>query len=90
MSKTIPKNAIDQGVARSVLDDLPVTVEAVLGVAKVTVGELGKLAPGDNFTLDRALGDPVELRLRGVTIAYGELVAVEDHFGIRIQEIARA
>lgn len=75
-------------VSQSVLDGLPVTVEAVLGVAQVRVGELAKLAKGDSFTLDRKLADAVELKLNGVTIAYGEIVAVGDNFGIRIQEIA--
>lgn len=88
MTKSVSKNAPAAGIGRTVLEGLSVTVEAVLGVATVTVGDLTALAPGDSFTLDRKLGDPVELRLNGVTVAYGELVAVDDNFGIRIQEIA--
>ena len=73
---------------RSVIDELPVTVEAILGVAKVKVGELSGLAVGGVFTLDALLGDPVELRLNGTTIAQGELVSMGDRFAIRIQALA--
>lgn len=73
---------------KSVIDGLPVTVEAILGVARISVGELGALKPGDNLTLDASLGDPVELRLNGTAIATGELVSVGDNFAVRILEIA--
>lgn len=87
--KEAQEKKADKGVrvSQTVLDGLPITVEAVLGVAEVRVGELTKLAKGDSFTLDRKLSEAVELKLNGVTIAYGEIVAVDDKFGIRIQEI---
>ena len=78
-----------RNAGRSVIDDLPVEVEAVLGVASVSIGALRRLSPGDAFTLDTLLGDPVELRLNGVAIASGELVAVGDHFGIRLTSLAQ-
>lgn len=78
------------GVSRSVLDSLPVTVEAVLGFAEVTVGELGSLAAGETVKLGSLLGDPVQLRLNGAVIAYGELVSVGDNFAVRIQSIAQS
>lgn len=80
--------AADRGVRRSVIDDLPVAVEAILGVAKVKVGELSRLGSGDVFALDALLGDPVELRLNGVVIAQGELVSMGDKFAVRIQQLA--
>lgn len=78
------------GVSRNVLDNLPVTVEAILGFAEMTVGELGRLAPGETVKLVSLLGDPVQLRLNGAVIAYGELVSVGDNFAVRIQSIAPA
>lgn len=77
-----------QGVRATVIDDLPVDVEAILGVARVTIGELSRLTAGDLFTLDALLGDPVELRLNGVTIAHGELVSMGDNFAVRIRALA--
>lgn len=73
---------------RTVIDGLPVTVEAILGVARVTVGELNALRSGDALTLDALLGDPVELRLNGVAIAGGELVSMGDKFAVRITTLA--
>lgn len=75
-------------VVQSVLDGLQVSVDAYIGLTSITVGELSALTEGDSFTIDRKLGDPIELRLNGEVIAYGELVAVGDNFGIRIQQIA--
>jgi flagellar motor switch protein FliN len=83
-----PDAARLHGVRRSVLDGLLVTVEAILGVATVKVGDLSQLAPGDTFKLDAPLGDPVELRLNGVTIAHGELVSFENRFAVRIKALA--
>ena len=78
------------GVSRSIIDNLPVTIEAILGVAEVRVGDLNRLAEGDTFTLDRLLGDAVELRLNGAVVAYGELVSVGDTFAVRIQSVAHS
>jgi flagellar motor switch protein FliN/FliY len=88
MPKSENPSAAQQGVHHSVIDGLPVAVEAILGVAKVKVGELSRLAPGDVFTLDALLGDPVELRLNGITIAHGELVSMDDRFAVRIRALA--
>ena len=77
------------GITRSVIDDLPVSVEAVLGITDVTVGALTRLKSGDTFSLDSRLGDPVQLRVNGTIVAYGELVAVADNFAVRIHQIAR-
>lgn len=77
------------GVSRSIIDSLPVTIEAILGVAEVRVGDLGRLAAGETFKLDSLLGDAVELRLNGAAVAYGELVSVGDNFAVRIQSVAR-
>jgi flagellar motor switch protein FliN/FliY len=77
------------GISRSVIDNLPVTVEAILGFAEISVGELGRLGPGETVKLDSLLGDPVQLRLNGTVVAYGELVSVGDNFAVRIQSIAQ-
>jgi flagellar motor switch protein FliN/FliY len=80
----IKRTTAPDGIPRSVIDGLPVTVEAILGAAEVTVGELNALRPGETLALDARLADHVALRLNGVTIAAGELVAVGDRFAVRI------
>lgn len=80
----------DQKIVQSVIDELTVKVEAILGVAQLSVAELNAMAVGTAFPLDTKLGDLVELRLNGVAIAHGELVSVRDNFGVRIQALADA
>jgi flagellar motor switch protein FliN len=76
------------GSGRSLIDAVGVTVETHLGSAKMTIAELNALAPGGVVTLDAALNSPVELRVNGVAIAAGELVAVGDKFAVRITNLA--
>ncbi|MEP9403185.1 FliM/FliN family flagellar motor C-terminal domain-containing protein [Sphingomonas silueang] len=70
------------------IDTVPLELEAVLGRATMTVGELAALKADGIVPLDAPLNRQVELRLNGVAVARGELVAVEDRFAVRIGEIA--
>ena len=72
----------------SLVDNVGVAVETFLGGARMTVAELNALQNGGVIALDAALNAPVELRVNGVTIAHGELVAVGDKFGVRITALA--
>ena len=76
---------IDEGLIAGV----EVVLEARLGTAAMSVAELMALKAGDSVALDAELNRDVELRLNGVTVARGELVAVGDRFGVRIVEIAQ-
>ena len=75
------------GVDRKVIEQVEVMVEAYLGGARMTVGELSALGTDGVVTLDASLASPVELRLNGAVIGRGELVAVGDRFGVRLVEI---
>lgn len=72
----------------SVLGHVPVRLEVVVGHATTSVEDLFALKAGNTLALDTELDAPVALRLNGKTIAHGHLMAVEDHFGFRITEIA--
>lgn len=76
------------GLRGALVSNVDVAVETYLGGATMTVGELNALQPGGVIALDAALNQLVELRLNGVTIAHGELVAVGDKFGVRIVSLA--
>lgn len=89
MAEVVAKTENEDRIDPSILDAVPVSVEAYLGFASISVGELSRLRPGDVFALDQALGDPVELRLNGAAVAYGELVTKGDNFAVRITAIAR-
>lgn len=75
-------------ISPDVIESVEVAIEAYVGGARMTVGALGALAKDDVVRLDATLGRDVELRLNGVTIATGELVAVEDNFAVRITAIS--
>lgn len=64
-----------------------VELEVVVGSKKITISELYKLKIGSTLALNQRLNEPVVLMLNGSPIARGELVAVDDSFGIRITDI---
>jgi len=54
----------------------------------MTVSQFTALKVGEAVRLDAALNQSVELRLNGAIVARGELVAVDDRFGVRLTEVA--
>jgi len=69
--------------------DVQVGLSARLGQADLSVEELLALKAGSVVKLDLKINDLVELRLQDSLVARGEIVAVGDHFGIRIVEVGR-
>ncbi|KPK66181.1 MAG: hypothetical protein AMK73_00815 [Planctomycetes bacterium SM23_32] len=69
-----------------VLDiSMPVTVE--LGRTSMPVRELLQLRTGSVVELDKMAGDPIDLYVRDVRFARGEVVVVDNNFGMRVTEI---
>ena len=73
-----------------ILLDSPMAVSAQLGSARPAVRELLDMGPGSVLQLDRQVGEPIDLYLRGVRFATGHLVVVGDHLGVRIKEVLPA
>jgi flagellar motor switch protein FliN/FliY len=71
----------------SLVEGVKVRVDASLGSAEMTVGELFALRRDSVVALEAALDAPIELRLAGKLVALGQLVAVDERFGLRITEI---
>ena len=71
----------------SLLHDVEMGVTAELGRRRMTVRDLLSLTPGAVIELDRAAGSPVDVLVNGTVIARGEVVVVDEEFGIRISEI---
>ncbi|MCU7727129.1 flagellar motor switch protein FliN [Actinoplanes sp. KI2] len=69
------------------LHDVEMEVSAELGRTRMSVRELLSLTPGAVVELDRAAGSPADLLVNGRLIARGEVVVVDENFGIRITEI---
>jgi flagellar motor switch protein FliN/FliY len=81
--------------ARSAADleavfDVPVQVSAVLGRARMEVGDLLKLGPGAVLELDRKVGEAIDIYVNNRLVARGEVVLVEDKLGVTMTEIIKA
>jgi flagellar motor switch protein FliN/FliY len=72
------------------LFDVPVQVSAVLGRAKMDVGNLLKLGPGTVLELDRKVGEAIDIYVNNRLVARGEVVLVEDKLGVTMTEIIKA
>ena len=70
-----------------VLADVEMGVTAELGRCEMTIRDVLSLTAGAVIDLDRAAGTPVDLLVNGTAIARGEVVVVDEEFGIRITEI---
>ncbi len=67
--------------------DIPLVVSTELGRAKTTVGELLKYAPGTVVPLDKLVGEPMEIFINGMLAARGEVVVVNERFGVRVTDV---
>ncbi len=67
--------------------DLPLQVTVELGRTKMVVNDLLQLAQGSIVELEKLAGDPLEILVNDKLIARGEVVAVNEKFGIRVTEI---
>jgi flagellar motor switch protein FliN len=70
--------------------DVPVQVSAVLGRARMEVGELLKLGPGTVLELDRKVGEAIDIYVNNRLVARGEVVLVEDKLGVTMTEVIKA
>lgn len=79
--------AVVGGHALELLSDVELGVTVELGRARMPVRDLLSITPGAVIELDRAAGSPVDVLVNGTLIARGEVVVVDEEFGIRISEI---
>ena len=82
--------SMSAGPSLEFLQDVPVTITARLGQTVLPIGEILQLGPGAVLELDREVGQPVDLTVRGMVFAKGEVVVVDGHFAIRIKELMPA
>ncbi|TDX30978.1 flagellar motor switch protein FliN/FliY [Modicisalibacter xianhensis] len=67
--------------------DIPVKLTVELGRTRITIKQLLELAQGSVIELDGLAGEPMDILINGYLIAQGEVVVVDDKYGIRITEI---
>jgi flagellar motor switch protein FliN len=70
-----------------VILDVPVTLTLEVGRTRLPIRSLLQLAQGSVVELERAAGDPLDVYVNGTLIAHGEVVVVNDKFGIRLTDV---
>lgn len=70
-----------------VILDIPVTVSMEIGRTGISIGNLLQLNQGSIIELDRLAGEPLDVLVNGTLIAHGEVVVVNDKFGIRLVDV---
>ena len=70
-----------------VILDVPVTVSLEVGRARMPIRNLLQLNQGSVVELERDAGDPFDVYVNGTLIAHGEVVVVNDRFGIRLTDV---
>ncbi len=70
-----------------VILNIPVTLSMQIGRARMTIEELMRLNRGSVVKLDRLAGEPMDVLVNGTLIAHGEVVVVNDKFGIRLLDV---
>ncbi|WP_029407194.1 flagellar motor switch protein FliN [Thiomicrorhabdus sp. Milos-T2] len=70
-----------------VLMDIPVTLQLEIGRAKVSIRNLLSYTQGSVVEMDRLAGEPLDLLVNGTLIAHGEVVVINDKFGVRLTDV---
>lgn len=67
--------------------DIPVSINMRVGSAEISIRELVKLVEGSVIALDRDANEPMDVLVNGTLIAHGEIVVVDDRFGVRLTDV---
>jgi len=70
--------------------DIPVTIAMEIGRTKINIRNLLQLNQGSVVELDRFAGEPLDVMVNGTLIAHGEVVVVNEKFGIRLTDVISA
>ena len=77
----------EEEINLNVILDVPVTISMEIGRAKINIRNLLQLNQGSVVELDRLAGEPMDVLVNGTLIAHGEVVVVNDKFGIRLTDV---
>lgn len=74
-------------IKMDVILDIPVTISMEIGRTQISIRSLLQLNQGSVVELDRFAGEPMDILVNGTLIAHGEVVVVNDKFGIRLTDV---
>src|SRR5208283_409232 len=83
----LPMSALTEDKSLDIVLDVKVKVTVQLGSCQLSMREVLELAPGAVVQLNQHASDPVGLYVNDKLVAYGEVVVVEDNFGIKVTEL---
>lgn len=70
-----------------VILDIPVTLSIEIGRTEIPINNLLQLSQGSVVELDRLAGEPMDVLINGTLIAHGEVVVVNEQFGVRLTDV---
>jgi flagellar motor switch protein FliN/FliY len=76
------------GPGLNLVKDISVTLSIELGRARMTLKELLELDQGAVVELDRMVDEPMDILVNGTLVAHGEVVVIDDTFGVRLTDVA--
>jgi len=79
-----------QSINREMLQNVPVTLSIEVGRATIKIKDLLRLTQGSVVELDRMAGEPLDLLINNTVVAQGEIVLVNDRYGIRLTRVVPA
>lgn len=78
---------LENGRNLDLLMSVPLTITAELGTCKMLVEDILKLGTGSVVELNRLAGGPVDLLINDRLVARGEVIAIDEKFGVRVTEL---
>lgn len=92
MSTSITETDADKGVQIDVevVQNVPVTISVEVGRAVLKIRDLIRLTQGSVVELDRMAGEPLDLLVNNTVVAQGEVVLVNERYGIRLTRVVPA
>jgi flagellar motor switch protein FliN/FliY len=87
VKRSTNKPAVGNEESLEILMDIPLQISVELGRVKMVVKDVVELGSGSIIEIDKAAGEPVDVLVNGKVVARGEVVVIEDNFGVRITEI---
>jgi len=82
-----PEATTNRELNLDVVLDIPVTLSMEVGRSRISIRNLLQLNQGSVVELERSTGEPLDVYVNGTLIAHGEVVVVNDKFGIRLTDV---
>jgi flagellar motor switch protein FliN/FliY len=89
LDELTPGKRDGQPIGMDALLDVPVRVTVQIGRSRLTLGELVRLGPGSLIPLDREAHEPADILINGKVVARGEVVTIDNAYGVRITSITK-